>query len=57
MYEFEIFKYTCNLYLSNGVGWLRLADTKDSFPHPTQMIFGVGCVRTADTKNLISTKD
>jgi hypothetical protein len=34
-----------------GVGWLKLANTKDSFPHPSQMIFGVGCVRIADTKN------
>jgi hypothetical protein len=29
-FEFEIFKYGCNLYLSNGVGWLKLADIKDS---------------------------
>jgi hypothetical protein len=51
MYEFEIFKYSCNLYLSNGIGWLKLVNTKDCFPHPTQRIFGVNYVRTADTKN------
>jgi hypothetical protein len=28
-FEFEIFKYNYNLYLLNGVGWLKLADTKD----------------------------
>jgi hypothetical protein len=33
-FEFEIFKYNFNLYLSNGVDWLKLADTKDSLPHP-----------------------
>jgi hypothetical protein len=27
--EFEIFKYNCNMYLSNGVDWLKLADTID----------------------------
>jgi hypothetical protein len=26
-FEFEIFKYICNLYLSNGVVWVKLADT------------------------------
>jgi hypothetical protein len=53
MYEFKfkIFKYSCNLYLSNGVGWLKLVDTKYSLPHPAQTIFDVGCVRTTDTKN------
>jgi hypothetical protein len=34
-----------------GVSWLKLADTKDSFPHPSQTIFSVGCVRTVDIKN------
>jgi hypothetical protein len=34
-----------------GVGWLKLDDTKDSFPHSAQTIFGVSCVRTADTNN------
>jgi hypothetical protein len=34
MYEFESYmnlnlKYSYNLYLSNSVGWLKLADTKD----------------------------
>jgi hypothetical protein len=31
MYEFkfEIFKYSCNLYLLNGVRWITLADTID----------------------------
>jgi hypothetical protein len=33
-FEFEIFKYICNLYLSNGVVWVKLADTSDSLPHP-----------------------
>jgi hypothetical protein len=53
MYEFkfEIFKYSCNLYLSNSVDWLKLADTKDNLPHPMQTIFGVGYVKTVDTKN------
>jgi hypothetical protein len=50
VFKFEIFKYSCNLYLSNGIGWLKLADTKDSLPHPEQRIFGV-CVMTADTKD------
>jgi hypothetical protein len=51
LYEFEIFKYRCNLYLSNGVGWLKLVDTKDCVPHPEQRVFGVVCVTTANTKN------
>jgi hypothetical protein len=64
MYEFKfkIFKYSCNIYLSNGeasrhhrsifgVGWLKLVDTKDCLPHPMQWNFGVGCVTTVDTKN------
>jgi hypothetical protein len=53
MYEFEleIFKYSCNLYLSNGVGWLKLADTKDCLSHLEQRIFGVSYVMTTDTKN------
>jgi hypothetical protein len=31
MYEFEfkIFKSCCNLYLSNGVGWVKLVDIID----------------------------
>jgi hypothetical protein len=28
-FEFEVFKYSCNLYLSNGVGGLKLADIKE----------------------------
>jgi hypothetical protein len=31
-----------------GVGWIKLADIKDSLPHPEQRIFGVSCVMTAD---------
>jgi hypothetical protein len=50
-FEFEIFKYSCNLYLLNGIGWLKLADTRDSLPHLEQRIFGVGCVMTANTKD------
>jgi hypothetical protein len=28
-FEFEIFKYSCNLYVLNGAGWLKLADIID----------------------------
>jgi hypothetical protein len=28
-FEFEIFKYSCNLYLPNGVDWLKPADAID----------------------------
>jgi hypothetical protein len=28
-FEFEIFECSCNLYHSNGVGWLKSADTID----------------------------
>jgi hypothetical protein len=51
MYEFEIFKYSCNLYLSNGVDCLKLVNIKDCFPHPVLSIFGVGYDRTDDIKN------
>jgi hypothetical protein len=50
-FEFEIFKYSCNLYLSNGVSWLKLADTKYSLPHLEQKIFGIDYIMTADTKD------
>jgi hypothetical protein len=30
-FEFEIFKYNCNLYLPNGVSWHRPADIIDPF--------------------------
>jgi hypothetical protein len=44
-----------------GVGWLKLADSKDCLPHPTNRIFGVNCVMTANTKNrssvLVDTKN
>jgi hypothetical protein len=34
VFEFKIFKYSCNKYLSNGVGWFKLATPKDSLSHP-----------------------
>jgi hypothetical protein len=40
-FEFEIFKYNCNLYLSNGVGWLKLANTKDCLLHSTGSLVSV----------------
>jgi hypothetical protein len=27
MYEFKIFNYSLNLYLLNGISWLKVADT------------------------------
>jgi hypothetical protein len=39
------------MYLSNCVSWLKLADIKDSLPHPEQRIFDASCVMTANTKD------
>jgi hypothetical protein len=64
-FEFEIFKYSCNLYLSNGVSWLKLADTKNPslvstgeiiwhqrfLTSPRADVYGVGYARTIDTIN------
>jgi hypothetical protein len=45
-FEFEIFEYSSNLYLSNVVSWLKASQYNRS-------IFSVGWLKLVDTKNCL----
>jgi hypothetical protein len=65
--EFKIFNYSLNLYLLNGVSWLKVANTIDAYlvsagfyrstPKilwltPSRDFFHIDCVMAADTKDI-----
>jgi hypothetical protein len=48
-FEFEIFNYSLNLYLLNGVSWHKIADIIDL--SLVTASFCIGCVMTTDIKD------